>query len=466
MEFFREEMTGPSVDGNGGPKSGKPYLQLEIDEHSADAGLITRCEAFLDTLENVGANGARRAFDPPEFSVRRFTNHRRVYLPNMSPHVHPVAAAIRASGGDAQVMAVSNDESVALGQRTTSGRECYPCLLTTGDIVRQTRQPDFDPSRAAFFMPSTDGPCRFGQYNRLQRRVLDNLGFDQVPILSIDQDDDYRHAVSGMGSGFERRAWRGIVAVDALEKVLLDTRPYETEPGTADAWFWDAVRRVCSATERRDELWPVLEEIAEGSRAIPRTPPDGRPLIGVVGEVYVRTNAFANQDLVRQIEGLGGRVAAPTMAEWLRYTSTMRRVRSQHFHRYRELIIDYLVDRAALRDERRIYGLLGLEPDPGPAELFECARPYLDPGFQGEAILTIGKAVEMIREMGVSGIVNTMPFGCMPGTICTALLKRVREDHGGVPVYDAAFTGQQELNSHVRLEAFLHQARQFTSVSR
>jgi len=32
---------------------GKPYLQLEIDEHSADAGAITRCEAFLDSLKHV-----------------------------------------------------------------------------------------------------------------------------------------------------------------------------------------------------------------------------------------------------------------------------------------------------------------------------------------------------------------------------------------------------------------------------
>jgi predicted nucleotide-binding protein (sugar kinase/HSP70/actin superfamily) len=28
----------------------KPYLELEIDDHTADAGLITRCEAFLDTV--------------------------------------------------------------------------------------------------------------------------------------------------------------------------------------------------------------------------------------------------------------------------------------------------------------------------------------------------------------------------------------------------------------------------------
>jgi len=33
----------------------KPYLQLEVDEHSADAGVITRCEAFFDSLERTPA---------------------------------------------------------------------------------------------------------------------------------------------------------------------------------------------------------------------------------------------------------------------------------------------------------------------------------------------------------------------------------------------------------------------------
>ena len=35
--------------------AGKPYLQLEVDEHSADAGVITRCEAFFDSLERKPA---------------------------------------------------------------------------------------------------------------------------------------------------------------------------------------------------------------------------------------------------------------------------------------------------------------------------------------------------------------------------------------------------------------------------
>ena len=29
---------------------GKPYLELEVDDHTAEAGMLTRCEAFLDSL--------------------------------------------------------------------------------------------------------------------------------------------------------------------------------------------------------------------------------------------------------------------------------------------------------------------------------------------------------------------------------------------------------------------------------
>ena len=33
-----------------GTLGSKPFLELEVDDHTADAGMITRCEAFLDSL--------------------------------------------------------------------------------------------------------------------------------------------------------------------------------------------------------------------------------------------------------------------------------------------------------------------------------------------------------------------------------------------------------------------------------
>ncbi|HSW29452.1 MAG TPA: acyl-CoA dehydratase activase [Longimicrobiales bacterium] len=38
LSYFRREM------------GGKPFLELEVDDHTAEAGIVTRCEAFLDSL--------------------------------------------------------------------------------------------------------------------------------------------------------------------------------------------------------------------------------------------------------------------------------------------------------------------------------------------------------------------------------------------------------------------------------
>ena len=45
MTFFKDIMAD------------KPCLFLELDEHSADAGLVTRLEAFLDSLKSLQTEG-------------------------------------------------------------------------------------------------------------------------------------------------------------------------------------------------------------------------------------------------------------------------------------------------------------------------------------------------------------------------------------------------------------------------
>ena len=89
---------------------------------------------------------------------------------------------------------------------------------------------------------------------------------------------------------------------------------------------------------------------------------------------------------------------------------------------------------------------------------------YIHDTFEGEAILSIGKAIDFYNK-GVSGIINIMPFGCMPGTIVSALLKRMREDHSNIPCLNMAYEGQENTNSATKLEAFMHQAYQFSKIN-
>ena len=40
-------------------------------------------------------------------------------------------------------------------------------------------------------------------------------------------------------------------------------------------------------------------------------------------------------------------------------------------------------------------------------------------------------------------------------------MKRFREDHGNLPFLPMAMDGQEQTGSRIRLEAFMHQVRQF-----
>jgi predicted nucleotide-binding protein (sugar kinase/HSP70/actin superfamily) len=72
----------------------------------------------------------------------------------------------------------------------------------------------------------------------------------------------------------------------------------------------------------------------------------------------------------------------------------------------------------------------------------------------------VGKTID-VAERGASGIVNIMPFTCMPGTIVSALLKRYREENSNIPILNMAYDGQEQTNTLTRLEAFMFQAREF-----
>jgi predicted nucleotide-binding protein (sugar kinase/HSP70/actin superfamily) len=446
--FFRGEM------------GGKPFLQLEIDEHSADAGAITRIEAFLDSLGN-GSTELRAKSVP----ARQLAAHhrRKVYLPPMTDHAHALAAAFRACGVESEVLPESDAETVRIGKQFTSGRECFPLALTTGDMIKATRRPGFDPDASAFFMPSGKGPCRFGQYNRYHRMVLDSIGLHNVPIVAPMQDDSVYRELGMVGKDFMRLLWQGVVCVDMLQKALWEHRPYEKQKGAADAIYQQALADITHAMENRKDPLPVLKKAYDAFMAL-GIGERNKPVIGVVGEIYIRANRFGNEDVVRQIERLGGEAWVAPIGEWFLYVNETAKVSAKMNRAWRVLMKTSLTRWVQERDELRLLagfnGNLRSLHEPSIATTLKRALPYVHHSFEGEAALSVGKAVDYAKR-GVSGIVNVMPFSCMPGTIAGALLKRVREDHDNIPLLTIAYEGQQDTQTVTRLEAFMHQARAY-----
>lgn len=440
--------------------AGKPFLQLEIDEHSADAGAITRIEAFLDSLRSV--NGTKPV-QPFSVRAKAAPRRRKVFLPPMTDHAHGLAAAFRACGVEAEVLPESDAETVRIGKQNCSGRECYPLALTTGDMIKATRRPDFDPAGSAFFMPSGKGPCRFGQYNEYHRLVLDSLGLREVPIIAPIQDEGMYHELGMVGKDFLRLLWNGVVSVDMLQKALWEHRPYEKKKGEADRIYRKALADAAGAIERREDSLPALKAAYEEFTAM-EIGERNKPVIGVVGEIYIRANRFGNEDVVGQIERLGGEAWVAPIGEWFLYLNETAKVAAWMNRSWRDFLKAQLTHWMQVRDEHRLMsgfnGSLRSLHEPTIGATLRRALPYLHHSFEGEAVLSVGKAIDYIGR-GVSGIVNVMPFSCMPGTIAGALLKRVQEDHGNIPLLSIAYEGQQDTQTVTRLEAFMHQARAY-----
>jgi predicted CoA-substrate-specific enzyme activase len=441
--------------------SGKPFLQLEIDEHSADAGIVTRLEAFLDSIKNSRTKGISKKTRVPKFGAER--QDIRIYIPNMSDHAYALAGAFRACGKEAIVMDESDQATVHWGRKYTTGKECYPCILTTGDMVKVIKRDDFDPEKSAFFMPSGNGPCRFGQYNRFHRMVLDDLGFENVPIYAPNQDHRLYRDCNILGGRFSRLGWKAVVSTDLLTKMLHQVRPNETIKGETEAIYKQSITEVSKAIERGENgVAGVLEDSLKKLLNIKQLPVK-RPIVGIVGEIYVRSNNFSNSDVIRKVEEFGGQVWLAPVCEWISYVNF---ISSNRKTGQRASIKDKMgialtrfiqhKDEHMLENVFQNYLQYGKEPK--VENILEKGNSYIDVSFEGEAILSVGKSVDFI-EKGVSGIINVMPFTCMPGTISSAIMRLLQTKYD-IPIINIAYDGQGQTNISARLEAFMYQVRE------
>lgn len=387
-----------------------------------------------------------------------------VYVPYMSDHVAAFSGALEHFGIPCAVLPPPDAETLAIGLDLCRGRECLPCFLSTGDMIRACRH-GLDPETSVFLMPAAPGPCRLGQYRVLQRQLLDREGFAALEILSPTPENSYR------GFGEHPKAlrllfWAGAVAVDLLLRLVYEHRPYELVPGDTDAAYARGLETIRAAMARGGQraLPGALDAIAADFEALRVDRSSARPVIAVVGEIYVMLNAYSNQQLIRLLEASGAEIVTGSLTEWFHFSDETKLERDALFGHWASFLgtsalgaYQRVIER---RLTRRVAHLLRRPADPPMSELFDLARPYFDTILGTETLLTVAKVVHYARH-GVSGVVNVMPFSCMPGIVVAGLSASLRRDLDNLPWLDINFDGQRITNIRTRLEAFVHQVSQF-----
>ncbi len=429
---------------------GKPFAVIETDGHSGDAGTKTRIEAFLYCAEqdrqqlahNVPLNDLRQV----EVGTLRLADvkpDQHFLIPMLGPDSDVVTACLRGLGYAAETLPMPDAESLRVGRRYTSGKECVPMCMTLGCLLKRLESEPDKKVRFVFIMPRTRGPCRFGVYNVLNRITLQRLGLsDRVAIWSPRESGYF----DDTPPGFAMLVFAGFMAADLLQMALLDTRPCEATSGAAQAIYNKYNTRLLQLCQRQASgdlsVATVLREVVTGNFfgvtellkqaaaefAAVKTQAE-KPTVLVVGEIYVRLVPFANDFIIEKLETRGCKTRLAPGFEWLEYVDHINRCRSAkrklsaHFTSFVQRLI-----------QTRTYAImadaLGWPPHTPVVNCLNTAEPYMRHELEGEAVLTLGTPLCEWRSGTIDAAVSVGPLECMPNKIAEAQFFHIAEQEG------------------------------------
>ena len=426
--------------------------------------------------------------------VGRFSlKERTCLIPEMNRlGSHLLAANFRSFGIRAKIL--ETFRGMDLGLAHTSGKECFPCQITMGDILHFMKQEtvrlgsEFDSDAYVYFLPEADGPCRFGMYNKYQRIVLDSFpGLSGLRIGALTTEDGY--SLSGIideerVTDLRKSSYVALVVGDVLDRLLWRVRPYEKEPGLADLVVEKCLVYMSDAFERFgerlqfDQILARLEVVIKEVKAVMDPEIPRKPLIGMVGEIYLRTHVKANQDVIRMLEKYGAEVVNASVSEWINFTSyehygsakTALRfsLKQLKFGRLKDHLKDLFTYGGDLLyqeyRQRQIYKraseLIDLAKDHKISHLEEVIKEHDLYSFDlgTEACLSIAGMMEYVRE-GYNGLVNVYPFTCMP-SITTSSIVRPLMNKLRVPYLDTPYDFSTQPGRESAVRTFMYQADQ------
>jgi predicted nucleotide-binding protein (sugar kinase/HSP70/actin superfamily) len=199
--------------------------------------------------------------------------------------------------------------------------------------------------------------------------------------------------------------------------------------------------------------------------AIPLSNGERKPVIAVVGEIFMRDNAFCSGFLVDRLEKFGAETFIAPFSEWIAY-STLRYTRDSKWKGdmkgvIRSRIQSYAQDVTAKALYKAVHGLYDESREISVNDMLNNCGNYIHRHYDGDPALNIGSSV-ILAQTGISGIANILPFTCMPGTVVSAVSRDFKKDHGDLPYISIPYDGQEDSAIELRLQAFMHQAREYS----
>jgi predicted CoA-substrate-specific enzyme activase len=445
----------------------KPFLILELDSHSADAGIDTRVEAFADIIEgyrnkiiekdstrfdnglrfvNNGVDKVHLINDSDGSSIDIFHNPKvTMLLSNMGRlSTELMASTLKGVGIKAQPMSVPTSKTLQLARNHMSGKECLPSQLVLGAALSFIESDTYDKDQIyLLFVPTTTGPCRTGQYFVFYENLFKDLKIENFVIITMDSDNSYNE----LGPAFSRNAWWAITMSDYMKDIETTLRTCAVDPVLAMETYDKQWHRLLENGGELTEIIPTLKSIALEIAKIPLARKmDDCPKVLVVGEIYVRRDDFSVDEMVSMFSEKGIIAKVSGITEWIYYCDYMRKYELQKKMRlrpwYKKAVSKEIKDlflwelestykhsvelrvKNALKDS----GVLPSTPHDMAKIMDNANSKFVTNELYSEISISAGAAATAMED-DFSGIVNISPFACLIGRVIEGIITPWARDY-------------------------------------
>ena len=491
----------------------KPSLTLELDGHTADAGINTRIDAALDIIRNY-----RKLSEKIETKIEshykqafiEFTELDSYFvsssgekcslkdksidllIPSMGDLAAPMfASALRSIGYNAIAMPESNPEILKYGRMNTSGKECLPLILCVGSLIDYIENRWDGKQKIAFFIVQGAGNCRLGQYPVFMREMIKKKRLQDVATLTLMNEDGF----AGLGPNFAFRGMQAIILSDVLDDIRSAIMANSIDPEYGLKVFNREFRKLCSRFESEpDKIYRYTKKFTTKiSEEIPaRIHISEAKYIALCGEIYVRRDHFSHKWLNVQLAKKGFVLKDSYISEWIFYVDYLLNKKllepdSSIMKKFERYLRNYYMRNAERRFKKILHksGYYHFERTL-IKPLIDASKHIIPEEYKGEPGLTLGVALHETIEK-YCGVINLGPFGCMPTRFTEAVAvpelkienkikaERINHPHYTLPEF---FPGNMNIpfltietdgNAYpqvieARLETFLLQAEKFAGL--
>jgi predicted CoA-substrate-specific enzyme activase len=307
----------------------KPYLILQLDEHSSRVGYETRIEAAIRSFRNhhrsVASEKVKKpvAYGPSLIPVKeRDLSGKTLIIPNWDNLTLTLMVAnLRSEGIDARLLEETRT-SIQKSLRYNSG-QCIPLTIIAQEYIDYIENYNLDPSKTVLWMLDTTMACNLRMYPHHIKHILNSYG------KGMSAAGVYTGKLSFMDISVKLPvdAYLAYMFGGLVRKMGCRIRPYEKEKGATDRTIKKSIDILADSFLGKRSKESAVAEVVSCFEDI-ETEYEERPKIAIFGDMYVRDNEVMNQNLVHFIEDNGGEVITTP------YSSYIKMVSSQYFRKW------------------------------------------------------------------------------------------------------------------------------------